>query len=225
MDRLPLNYKPSLVEAQKYFDVWESLPNYTAHERALAELFRGHNSPFTKNDRLESIIIKASALNDFYSTNISRIYDVAQLILSIHNVDKRLAEGDLSLVDDIRHVSFKRYKRSEDGKVKSQHVSIDNYSFATKFCSHHQPEKFPIFDKYVAQVLSHLKSIYSEVFNFKAKDLRDYSVFTKQLDILRNTFGLQSLSYKELDRYLWQLGKRFFSPYIDAVNGSINYEK
>lgn len=225
--KLPSDYKPSLQEAEKYFRVWNSLPNYKAHEEALSFLFREEDSPFVKNDNLKSIIIKASALNDFYSTNIYRIYDIANKIVSIEDFDSRLQEGELDLVDDFRKICYKYYKQVEKDNridVKKEVKCIDHYSFATKYCSHHQPEKFPIFDSYVEKVLLGLRSMYPDIFNFKNNDLRTYKKYAQILDTLKNHFGLMSLSYKSLDRYLWQLGKRYYSPYIDTVNGKIDYD-
>ena len=224
MNALPEGYKPSLTEAKKYFRVWDTLSNYMAHEVALAELFRNPKSPFKLNDNLSSIIIKTSTLNDFYSTNIRRVYDVAKTILNTREVDKRLQDGDPLLVEDIRKVTFAQHVREESGKIVTKQKEVDNYSFATKFCSHHQPDKFPIYDSYVDKVLCCLRKMYPEVFNFKKVDLRNYATYKKQLDILRSHFGLQTLTYKDLDRYLWQLGKRYFSPYTDAVNGKIDYD-
>lgn len=214
---LPDCYRPSRAEAEGYFRVWGSLPNYVAHEKALATLFRNDCSPFRANTDLSPVIIKVSALNDFYSTNIYRVYDVACKIVSIPDFDSRLQQGDLTLVRDFQTIEFTDSK----GKRKS----IINYSFATKYCSHHQPDKFPIYDSYVDHVLRSLRRIYPEMFKFRNDDLRDYEKYTANLDILRREFGLESLSYKELDRYLWQLGKRYFARYADAVNGAIDYKK
>ena len=213
----PRSYVPSLEEAEKYRRVWDGLPNYTAHEEALTKLFRGEQSPFKRNDDLSSVIIKASALNDFYSTNIYRIFDVSQKIVSIKNFDERLAIGDHTLVADFQTITFM-------DKTKGEVRSITNYSFATKYCSHHQPEKFPIYDSYVEKVLVALREMYPTVLKFKTSELRKYPCFTEQLNIIRDHFGLEILSYKELDRYLWQLGKRYFAKYPDAVNGRIDYD-
>ncbi|WP_297244787.1 hypothetical protein [uncultured Brachyspira sp.] len=58
------------------------------------------------NKDISSILIKAATLNDFYSTNIFKIFDVAKHIESLnHNkpsIDERLNKGDVSLVDDIK---------------------------------------------------------------------------------------------------------------------------
>lgn len=214
---LPDGYRPSMTEAEGYFRVWDNLPNYVAHEKALATLFRDGDSPFRANTDLSSVIIKVSALNDFYSTNIYRVYDVACKIVSIPDFDSRLKQGDLTLVKDFQTIEFT--------DSKGERKRIINYSFATKYCSHHRPDKFPIYDSYVDHVLRSLRRIYPKVFKFRNDDLRNYEKYTENLDILRREFGLESLSYKELDRYLWQLGKRYFARYADAVNGAINYAK
>lgn len=214
---LPEGYKPTFAEAQGFFTVWDNLPNYVAHEEALRQLFRAPDSPYLENTDLSKVIIKVSALNDFYSTNIYRIYDVACKIVSVPDFDVRLRNGDLRLIDDFQTIKF----TDREGVTKA----ITNYSFATKYLSHHQPEKFPIYDSYVAKVLCALRKIYPGIFTFHNDDLRDYRKYADVLDILRREFGLESLTYKELDRYLWQLGKRYFSPYPDAINGKINYKK
>ena len=73
-------------------------------------------------------MIKASVLNDFYSTNIFSIFDIAKHIVSL-NIDERLKKGDEQLVSEIGHIEIKEKKRYF-------------YSFATKYCSHHNPVAF-----------------------------------------------------------------------------------
>jgi hypothetical protein len=34
---------------------------------------------------------------------------------------------------------------------------INFYSFATKYCSHHKPEMYPIYDSYVDKMLGYFK--------------------------------------------------------------------
>lgn len=237
----PKTYLPSKDEVEKYHLVWDSLNNYRDHEKALALLFRNPDSPFVKNDDIAKVIIKVSALNDFYSTNIYRVHDVAKNIMSIHDFDLRLKKGDLSLVDEIRKLIFKSYSKPKESKEYEWHnKEVDIYSFATKYCSHHQPDKFPIYDKYVDEVITKLKKQYPQFFNFKIFDsfntsipieerkcgtLKDYRIFVNQIDSLRKNFNLFDFGYKDIDRYLWQLGKRYFAPYPDSVNGEIDYSK
>lgn len=244
-EEFPSNYRPSVAELEKYKRCWNKLDNYCAHEKALSSLFRGPDSPYTKNTDLSHIIIKASALNDFYSTNIYRIHDVAKRIVEIKDFDERLEQGKEGLVEDLRFVTYKFYfvpkkKGEKRQKIKAgQEVElirdekkIDSYSFATKYCSHHQPDKFPIYDSNVVLVLSELRKIYPNIFGTDSKSKKDYleklresySYFKSQIDALKEHFNLGSYSYKDIDRYLWQLGKRYFSPYIDTVNGYIDYD-
>ena len=69
---------PCKKEVEKYLNLWNSLPDYVSQESALDKLFFGN---FKYNDNLENILIKCSVLNDFYSTNIFKIYSVATHIL------------------------------------------------------------------------------------------------------------------------------------------------
>lgn len=140
------------------------------------------------NTSLEDIIIKCTTLNKLYSTNIYNIQAVAEHILSL-NIDERLKNGDVTLVDDIAkvHVLNKRY-----------------YSFATKYCAMHEPEKYSIYDSNVNKVLKHYyKGIYTDV------SLKDYNTYTQALHTFQKDYHLESLSLWELDKYLWDLGKNY----------------
>ncbi|MDE6480799.1 MAG: hypothetical protein K2L45_11085, partial [Muribaculaceae bacterium] len=89
-----------------------------------------------------------------------------------------------------------------------------NYSFATKYCSHHYPELFPIYDRYVADVLMFLHRKFPKLVKFKNRDsLKDYETFVGAIEDVRQAFGLQDYNYKDIDRYLWQLGKAYYNPY------------
>ena len=70
---------------------------------------------------LDDIMIKCSALNDFYSTNIFEVTHIAKHILK-KDIDARLSVGDPTLVEEIGRISEKKYF----------------YSFATKYCAFHQ---------------------------------------------------------------------------------------
>lgn len=193
---LPKDYIPSESELKKYLDLWDNLDDYVAHEEGLSIIFR-ENSSFRQNTDLRYIIIKCSALNDFYATNIYRIAPVARKILEITDFDERLAKGDDKLVEEIALVDGRR-----------------NYSFATKYCSHHQPQLYPIFDSYVCDVLAELRRRNPDAFKFKnKKDLISYPTFKGAIDDFIRAYGLDKYSYKDIDRYLWQLGKDYYNRY------------
>lgn len=192
---LPNNYQPSVKDALWFINYWQQLPNYTNQEHALDKLFM---ELCPKNDCIEDVLIKCSALNDFYSTNIYDIHTLAQHILRL-GIDARLVQGDLSLVNDIARVEI-------NGKERFF------YSFATKYCSHHQPEKFAIYDNYVEKVLVSINR--KEHFaNFKSEGLKDYNTYMRVILEFQQHFGLTQFSIKQLDQYLWQLGKWYFNQF------------
>ncbi len=193
---LPADYVPSEEELKKYLAKWDTLGDYVDHEQALAMIFR-EDPGFRSNRDLRCVIIKCSALNDFYATNIYRIAPVARKIVETVDFDERLARGDDSLVEEIALADGRR-----------------NYSFATKYCSHHYPILYPIFDRYVSDVLAELRRRNPGAFRFRNKEaLKFYPTFRGAIDDFREAYGLQEYSYKDIDRYLWQLGKTYYNPY------------
>lgn len=184
---------PCTEEVEKYLAGWNGLENYTLQERALNKLFF---QTYPHNTEIEDVLVKVSVLNDFYSTQIFSVYPVAKHILNLH-IDERLAAGDVTLVNEITSVTM------ESG------VEKHFYSFATKYCSHHQPEKYAIFDSYVEKVLKYFRNVdgFSEFSDF---ELKDYAIFSRVLDDFREFYDLKQYDLKHLDRYLWQLGKDKF---------------
>lgn len=194
----PNPYIPSVAELTKYHSRWNGLEDYVAQEQALDWLFI-NNRETSINTDIRIVLLKCSTLNDFYSTKIYKTYSVAMNIISITDFDSRLRHGDDSLVKAIAEV---------DGR--------NNYSFATKYCSHHQPTLFPIYDRYVADVLEALRRQYPDVMPFLRKEeLKEYSIFRKAIDSVRDHFGLGGYTYKDIDRYLWLLGKEYFNKRTD----------
>lgn len=183
---------PCQEEVIKYLNKWDSLENYVLQESALDKLFF---KTYPNNTDIDDILIKASSLNDFYSTNIFSIFSVAKHILEL-NIDKRLRENDESLVNDIANVKI-------NGKEKRF------YSFATKYCSHHNPINFPIYDSYVEKILLYFNKK-DNFANFKKEELKDYSNFKDVLVKFKQFYNIDSYNLKDIDRYIWQLGKEYF---------------
>lgn len=148
-----------------------------------------------KEEDIIDILLKSSALNNFYSTNIFSIYPVAKHITSL-GIDARLKVGDVTLVREIQYVTI-------------SDVQKNFYSFATKYCSHHNPLDFPIYDSFVDAVLRYFRDRdgFSE---FQDGDLKDYVLFKSILMDFRNFYGLEKFTLKQIDQYVWQLGKEYF---------------
>ena len=193
--RIPEWYVPSVKDAEWFLEYWKNLPSYSNQEKALDKLFMGICK---RNDNIEDILIKCSSLNDFYSTNIFDIHTVAQHILSL-KIDERLKNGDFSLVDEISHVEV-------NGKLHTF------YSFATKYCSHHNPERYAIYDSYVEKVLLSMNSR-DHFMKFKQEELKVYETYMRVIKAFQQRYGLMQYNIKRLDQYLWQLGKWYFNPY------------
>lgn len=183
---------PSNEQVDLYLSKWENLENYRLQEDALNRLFFEF---CPKNTDVIDILLKASTLNDFYSTNIFSIYPVAKHIFAL-NIDARLKAGDVTLVRDIQY-------------VKIGDTEKNFYSFASKYCSHHNPLDYPIYDSYVDEVLRYFRK--RDAFSdFQDVDLKDYVKFKGILIDFRVFYDLDKYNLKQIDQYVWQLGKEYF---------------
>jgi len=190
---------PSVNEVKKYLEKWDSHENYVMQERSLNKLFL---KTYPANNLIEDVLIKVCALNDFYSTNIYSPFIVAKHIVAL-NIDERLKNEDLKIVNEIAETKI------------SENKSKYFYSFATKYCSHHYPKLYPIYDSYVDKILTHFKET-DNFCSFKKGGLRDYPLFRNVLMKFRSFYGLEIFDLKQIDMYLWQAGKEYFP---------VNYKK
>ncbi len=184
--------KPTSEQVDLYLNKWKSLENYQLQENALDKLFF---SLCPNNTDISEILLKVSTLNDFYSTNIFSVYPVAKHILSL-NIDERLNAEDVTLVEDIKRVS-----------INGQEHSF--YSFASKYCSHHKPLAYPIYDSYVDRVLRYFRD--RDGFStFAGENLKNYNMFKDILITFQQHYELKEYNLKLIDKYLWLLGKDYF---------------
>lgn len=184
--------KPSIEQVELYLSAWNNLENYHLQEDALDKLFF---KLCPKNKDISDILLKVVALNDFYSTNIFSVYPVAKHIL-LSDIDERLNAGDVTLVSDIQKVTINSTERNF-------------YSFATKYCSHHKPLDYPIYDSYVEKMLCYFRDC-DGFASFKTIDLKNYETYKEMLIDFRLFYGLEKYNLKQIDKYMWQLGKKFF---------------
>ena len=145
---------------------------------------------------MDEVLIKVCSLNDFYSTNIFSPFIIAKHIVSL-KIDERLKNEDLELVNDIAKVKVNGNKE------------IKFYSFATKYCSHHKPTVYPIYDSFVEKLLMYFKKT-DKFYKFKKEDLKNYPIYRNILIGFRTFYRLEKYNLKEIDKYLWQAGKQYF---------------
>ena len=190
---------PCISEVQKWLDNWRSLEKYVAQERSLKKMFT--NTPL--NDNLDDVLVKAAVLNDFYSTQIRSIHKIAKHIVSL-KIDDRLKAGDENLANEIaRGHGITHWKYGTE---------LYLYSFASKYCSHHKPADFPIYDSYVDYTLRYFKRC-DNFCDFKNDDLKSYKCFKNILYKFRKFYNLEKFDLKRIDMYLWQVGKEYFPRY------------
>lgn len=184
--------KPTTSLIRKYLGQWETLEKYRLQEASLKLLFGelciGHED-------VSHVLLKVSVLNDFYSTNIYDTHAVARHILSI-GVGKRIIEGDPHLVNEIALVTIGQKQRNF-------------YSFASKYCNHHNADSFPIYDSYVEKMLLHFQR--EDAFaSFSKLDIKRYETFVNIIKQFREHYALTQFSLREIDIYLWLGGKDAF---------------
>ncbi|MGI9255756.1 MAG: hypothetical protein ACR2PY_02355 [Salinispira sp.] len=186
--------RPSPEQVRKYQEKWNELDHYVSNEKSLEKLF---TEIYPENNNKDEVLIKIDVLNSFYSTNLlpHEFAPVADRIIA-SAIDKHLQnpEPDFALVEEIAHPN------DEDHVPKLRNC----YSFATKYCSHHCPEVYPIYDGNVDEMLWYFKN---EFYDFKRRHLKDYKKFYEVLKKFKEFYKLEKFSWKEIDRYLWQAGK------------------
>jgi hypothetical protein len=131
--RPPKPPSPELV--RHYIGLFDGDPTSGPSDRALSRLF----AQFRANTDIEEVLLKVATLNSLYNTNIFSVAAVADQIVSL-DIDPRLAEGSPEIVEEIAVVRLGTHLRR-------------NYSFATKYCSWHAPNHYPIYDNLVERLL------------------------------------------------------------------------
>jgi hypothetical protein len=112
------------------------------------------------------------------------------------DIDKYLDSNDENIVNKIALVNV-------GNKI------INFYSFATKYCSHHKPIIYPIYDYYVEKMLCYFRNK-DKIILFKNNELKNYVSFKYILEEFRKKYKLELFDLKEIDKYLWQIGKEYF---------------
>jgi hypothetical protein len=161
-------------------------------DQALTQLI----AAFPDNHDAASVLLKATTINSLYATNIYAIFQVARHIYAL-NIDPKLAQGSLEVVDEIATITLK-------DKCKR------NYSFATKYCSWHCPEIYPIFDSYVERLLWAYRQ-QDHFADYKRGETWHYPCYVEIIEQFRTHYCLGEFGFKELDKFLWQYGMEVFA--------------
>ena len=172
-------------------DEFDREPSTRLTEEALGQLW----AQFPRNSETSHVLLKILALNKLYSAQVRDI-DVETLARHIAGlgIDALLAEGSPRTVDLVTRCD-----------------NLRNYiSFASKYCSWHNPDAYPIYDSRVDECLWFYKK--QERFaEFHREDLRVYPKFREVVIQFRDFYNLGSFNFKAVDKFLWLQGQSLFS--------------
>lgn len=148
---------------------------------------------YPKNATVNHVLSKAAIINNLYNTHISGndLIKIASFIVEQHQIiDFLIEQGNIEAVYEIG-------RTNKD--LKNQFV------FASKYCHFHNPEAFPIFDKYSRAALVCLNN--SEHFFKKITEnsLLEYKQFYKAINSFISKIAT-GYSYKQADEFLWLYG-------------------
>lgn len=184
---------PRKSDINKELNKWTKKREYTIQEEILKNLFR----KYPKNTNLDEIKVKIKTLNLYYSTHMPLTDEMAERITKIKNIDKKLQNGDIEVVKKIANKLKKRAR----------------YSFATKYCSFHNPKKFPIYDTFVRKFIAKFYKENKEDLNEKLgntkinekilREYKNYKIYKKLIDIFIKNSPNSIKDYKSFDRYVW----------------------
>ena len=147
---------------------------------------------FPENSDLPEVLLKVVSLNRLYSTQILAVSDMANHICrNGAQIDRRIAAGDPEVVEEVGNVIIQA-----TGKTRY------NYSFATKYCSWHNPEAYPIWDSRVDKYLWQLQKegVYTA---FVHSHLGYYGKFLNTMKAFRSRYHLDSFTFKQIDKFIW----------------------
>ena len=161
---------------------------FTGDDKTL-RFFHGNGT----NTDLENVILKIAALNNHVVTQNNLELTIARHIISI-NPDPRLTNGDTSVVNELVPVDIRQ--------------EFQCYSFATRYCSWHFPNLYPVYDELIEQTVS-------EYFKLSKGTVPDhdqfleYSTFSQLIDEFIKDLHID-LDYLELDKFNWLYADQFF---------------
>lgn len=176
-------------EMQRYLAEWDSkgYADIDASIFAVISANQGHD--------LDHVRAKVAIIRAKYHPGVIDVEVMARHISDVANVQERLNGGDLSLVNDIAQCRMARGQWY--------------YCFASKYCSFHNPDGFPIYDYFVKKVVWRYINEHSNEGRLPFESLRRYDEFVSYYKRMIRESALTG-GYKNIDKYLWQLGKKLF---------------
>lgn len=172
----------------------------------LSKLFVTLNDETNKDE----VLIKVAALNQIYSTAIQYIAPVVEaLTMEIDNSHKTYSLEDyVRKVDAVSRVTW-------TSKTSSKKHSRLNLSFASKYIHFLSGRLIPIYDSYTWIVMiGYLNQHSLSKRSYLAP--KNYAEFYLLFIQFKRAFDLDSYSNYEIDKFLWQYGKRLVNEIMNV---------
>lgn len=168
-------------EACRKFD-----DEYGTTERALKDLLRQYST----NDDEAHVFLKVVAVNRLYFAGPLDVHGMAEQIhLHADTIDPALAQGAPSIVDEIARFIVDK-------------TGCKFYSFASKYCSWHNPSSYPIWDGNVCRYLASLKNTPFA----KSDNWERYAEFVALMAAFSEHYRLDLSGFEDIDKLLWMNG-------------------
>ena len=166
---------------------------------------------FTEKKNVDILVVlkKVTLLNAFYSAQLlnnsstnKTNADILQMAKHIHDKNRN-EDLDKQLKSDIVEDNYKAYETI--GIEIADDKTNEARSFASKYCSWHYPDKFPIMDRYSRGFLYYYNGGCDKV---KLSNYRDFCEVYKKFRKRINKKYNRNYSNKELDMFIWMYGKK-----------------
>jgi len=174
----------SKQEMLMYVEKWQQNEALTSAESIIFEAVQENMSNRSFMSELRVVIL----INGLYSAGVKDVVAMSRHIGNHGEIVDIISQGDAEAVERIA-----KYRTGIESK------EVRNYSFATKYCYFHNPERFPIYDKCMDDQLWASKD---RIGVFKRKELKRYEFFRQKVDDFIKVFSLEQ-SYTKVDHYLW----------------------
>ncbi|MGD0541819.1 MAG: hypothetical protein ABSB33_09910 [Tepidisphaeraceae bacterium] len=183
--------RPILSYVNQQITGYKANPDFELYDATVRLVF----NQWKANTDPRQVLAKVVVLNRLYSTNVYDVLALKRRILEVDHIDDKLSSGDHGLVEEIARVTV-------GGKPRFF------FSFATKYCAWHEPDKFQMFDSYVEWILWEYKKDFGFA-GFGRTELRNYERYVAILKKFRSFFCLpeSELPPKLLDKFLWIEGQ------------------
>jgi hypothetical protein len=182
---------PKLHNIEVAKQLYERLDGWKMANKVICHYFQAHPG----NTREEDVVTKVVLVNGLYFTNIREPLLMARHILELYGLDAQLARGEVEAVERI--------------------AKADRYyiSFASKYAHFHDKPAFPIFDSFAVGAIAQLQE--------RGFSIANYTKFFETIKAFREQAGLTSISWEDLDKFLWLYGQK---KALDEGNKTINKE-